>query len=353
MCYYVHTAFAFNTLYSEHLCSNKYLNSSLVKFNVHDWGNVNTRRFLGRKMDDVLLELFYYQLEKTLLNDLKADTNRKHWSRLLIGDKTDKSDCALRYFIRSSGSFTILHQCNLGGHPVCQCEPIREKIPVIIPMNETQNSTSQTKTNSTTMNTPIETSTKEINLPILPSNISNQSILSNETIVPMCDNCTELIADEDLINNETNTDCKYNDTLLENHIGRRSKNKSLAIIVAGLLAILCISVTGIIFLVRFIRKTYNSYSVRNGTIDSSYRSIIPGAIDTSNRSTVVYNRLKPRPPSTTIDVDMIDVFSNTPVGDDTVQLLPQFDDYKIPNENLPSKENEEPFHSKLLSSDEK
>ncbi|CAF1505736.1 unnamed protein product, partial [Rotaria sordida] len=97
MCYYVHTYFIFNILNGERVCSDKYSNSTLVKFKSHGWANVNATRFLGRSFDDIRLEFFYYQLENKLINESKNDTNKKHWLRLLLGDKTDHNDCILRY----------------------------------------------------------------------------------------------------------------------------------------------------------------------------------------------------------------------------------------------------------------
>ncbi|CAF0858347.1 unnamed protein product [Rotaria sordida] len=358
MCYYVHTYFIFNTLNGERVCSDKYSNSTLVKFKSHEWANVNATRFLGRSFDDIRLEFFYYQLEKKLINESKNDTNKKHWLRLLLGDKTDHNECILRYFIRSSGAFTAFHRCNHGGHPVCQCEPIRNNISQILLINETQNNISQIKNDSLEISIKIESSTIELISSIL-SNSTNLSIISDETIIPICDNCTNLIADEDLLNNETNVDYKLNnDNILITTIPPHFNYLRLAMIITGSLITLVILIIGIIFVILYIRQTCGSYSMRNGTRDPSRRaqrrSTSTTSNDISNRPAVIYNRLNSRPPSTTIDVDMIDPFNNSRANDDTVQLLPQsITNPPIFNENILTKIDEEPLYAKMQSSNEK
>ncbi|CAF2401473.1 unnamed protein product [Rotaria sp. Silwood2] len=357
VCYYVHTSFVFNILHGERICSNKYSNSILVKFNSHEWGNVNTTRFLGRSFDDILLEFFYYQLEKRLINESKNNSNKKHWLRLLLGDKTDHNDCVLRYFIRSSGSFTAFHRCNHGGHPVCQCEPIQNNISKVFPINETQSNIGQIKNDSLEINIKIESSTIDLTLPIL-SNSTNLSITSDETIIPICDNCTTLIADEDLLNNETNIDYKSNtNNILTTTKTQPSNHRRLAMIVTGSLVMFVILVTGIVFLLRYIRQTCGSYSIRNGTRDSSRRiqrrSTGTTSNDISNRPAVIYNRLTSRPPSGTIDLDTIHTFNISSTNDDTVQLLPQSINPTTLSGNIITKDEEEPLYAKIQSSNEK
>ncbi|CAF0790538.1 unnamed protein product [Rotaria sp. Silwood1] len=356
-CYYVHISFVFNILHGERLCSNKYSNSTLVKFNFHEWDNVNTSRFLGRSFDDVRLEFFYYELETRLLSESKNDTNTKHWLRLLLGDKTNHNDCVLRYFIRSSGAFTAFHRCNHGGHPVCQCEPIRNNMLKIILINETQNNISQIKNDSLETNIKIESSTIDLTLPVL-SNSTNLSITSDETIIPICDNCTNIIADEDLLNNETNIDYKSNSSnILTTTKPQRSNYRRLVMIVTGSLITFIIFITGIVFLIRYIRQTCGSYSIRNGTRDPSRgkqrRSTGTIPNDVSNRPTVVYSRLKSRPPSTTMDVDMMHAFNISSGNDDTVQLLPQPINPTTLNENIITKDDEESLYAKIQPSNEK
>ncbi|CAF1495498.1 unnamed protein product [Rotaria magnacalcarata] len=352
MCYYVHTAFAFNVLDGERLCTSKHLNSTLVKFTSHEWGNINTTRFLGRKFDDVLLESFYYQLEKRLIVESENKTNQKHWLRLLLGDSTDQNDCVLRYFIRSSGAFTILHRCNNGGHPVCQCDPIKNNISVAIPINQTQIHTSQIKNNSSEIDVQIESSAIEITSTIV-SNSTDQLIISDETQISICNNCTNLIADEDLLNNESTIECKINISLLAMKKTQHVKYRSFTIIVTCLLAVFVVSIIGICLLVRYIRQTCGSYSMRIGNKDLSNPSIIPASREISNRHVVIYNRLRSRPPSATIDADIVHVFSNPNSHDDTIQLLPQSINHTIPHENLLTKDEQEPLYAKLPSVNEK
>jgi hypothetical protein len=247
------------------------LNSSLVELTSHQWGNINSTRFLGRIFDDILLEVFYYQLENKFL--IKT---QKHWLRLLFSDKSKQNECVLRDYNRSSGAFIVLHQCDNRGHPVCQCEP-------------------QTKNYST-----------EIQLIPLP-------IISNETIVPICENCTDLIADEDLINNETNTE-----TISEQNAALISKKKSgrsyrtLLIFVSGPLLALIILLTGAFVLFRYVRHR-GSYSTR-----AKQSSTTGASNETLSTPAVIYTRLKAPPSSIKMDGDMIDL------SDDNVQLLPQF-----------------------------
>ncbi len=121
LCYYISRSFVNNIRTGEQVCFDKYENSTLVKFDSHQWGNTKTTRFLGRALDDILLELFYYQLEKKLIIETKTN---KHWLRLLLGNNNDENGCVLRYFNRSTGTFTISPHCDQGGNPVCQSQPI-------------------------------------------------------------------------------------------------------------------------------------------------------------------------------------------------------------------------------------
>jgi hypothetical protein len=121
LCYYVDTSPVNNTGTGEQVCSAKYENSTLVKFDLHELSNTDTTEFLGRTFHDILLELFYYQLEKKLI--IKTKTS-KHWLRLLLGNNNDENECVLRYFNRPTGGFTISYRCNEGGYPVCQSQSI-------------------------------------------------------------------------------------------------------------------------------------------------------------------------------------------------------------------------------------
>lgn len=236
----------------------------------HQWGNVNSTRFLGRIFDDILLEVFYYQLENKFL--IKT---QKHWLRLLFSDKSKQNECVLRYYSRSSGAFIVLRQCDNRGHPVCQCEP-------------------QTKNYST-----------EIQLIPLP-------IISNGTIVPICENCTDLIPDEDL--NSTETISEQNAALISKKTSGRSY-RTLLIFISGPLLALIILLTGAFVLFRYVRHR-GSYSTRH--IRAKQSSTTGGSNETLSTPAVIYTRLKAPPSSIKMDGDMIDL------SDDNVQLLPQF-----------------------------
>jgi hypothetical protein len=338
MCYYVDTSFVYNQSAGEDLCSNKYSNSSLVKLNSHDWGNINATRFLGRIFDDILLEFFYYQLEKKMTIESKNDTNKKHWLRLLVVDKNPQNECILRYFIRSAGAFTILPKCDPGGHPVCQCQSIRNNISKIIPIDETTASSLEinTKTASTTT------------LPIL-STSTNQSIASNETSIPN----HQPISDEDLLNNETNTD---NNTLIQNKSQRPAYRPPLIMITGSLLA-LAIFILAIVFLVRYFRRSRGSYTTHSNIIGPSRRnkrsSTATTSIDTSSAPSVLYRRLKSSPPSIIIDADMSHPFDNSTAIDDNVQLLPQSINQIKLHENMIPEDEEEPLYATLKVPNEK
>jgi len=325
LCYYVDTSFVNNIRDGEQICSNKYSNSTLVKFNSHEWRNINAIRFLGRTFDDILLEFFYYQLEKKLIIETKNNTNKKHWLRLLIGHKNDLNECVLRYFIRSSGAFTSFNQCNDGGHPVCQCQPRNYSVEI------------DNKTESLT-------TTTEITL----------TIVSNETTVPICNNCTNLKPDEDLPNNETNTEYIYNQT--NNTLIGKEKTHSnyrlLLMLATGLLLALAILLIGIVFLIRYVRRSHGSYSTRTSSGIGSFNRIKRSSTtapsnDQSNIPAVLYSRLKSPPPSIIIDGDMTHPFDNLTTNDDNVQLLPQSRNETNMHENIITEDEQEPLYATL------
>ncbi len=334
LCYYVDSSFVDNIRHGEQVCSNKYSNSTLVKFNSHEWGNVNTTRFIGRTFDDILLEFFYYQLEKKLIIETKNNTNKKHWLRLLIGHKNDPNECILRYFNRLSGAFTASHQCNHGGHPVCQCQPIS--------INQTRNYSVEIdfKTESST--------TTEITLPIL----------SNETAVPICDNCTNLISDEDLLNNETNTEYIYDHNKTSIEKKSRSSYRLLLMLATGPLLALAILLIGTVFLIRYVRRSHGSYSTRNSSRIGSFNrrkrsSTTTSSNDQSNVPAVLYTRLKSPPPSVIIDGNMTHPFDNLMTNDDNIQLLSQLRNQTNVHENIITEDEEEPLYATLKLPNEK
>jgi hypothetical protein len=352
ICYYIDTSFVYNIPHGEQFCSNKYSNSTLVKFNSHEWGNINSTRFLGRKLDDILLEFFYYQLEKKFIIETKNNTNRKHWLRLLIGDKNNYNECTLRYFTRSSGAFTGVHQCNHGGHPVCQCQPI-----LINEIKKEIDITTESSTREITV-----PSTREITVSsttdITVSKSTSLPIVSNETILPIGDNGTNLPPDEDL-NNETSTAfiSNHNSTLMQSKTSR-SNYRPLLMIITGLLLALIILLISIVFLIRYVRRSHGSYSTssnRIGLFHRRKRSSTPATSnDTSNTPAVLYSRLKSAPPSIIIDADMTNPLDNSITNDDNVQLLPQSINQTSLHENIPiENDEEEPFYATLKLPNEK
>ena len=320
MCYYVDTSFVFDILNGEHLCSDKYLNSTLVKFDSHEWGNVDAQRFVGRTLNDILLEFFNYQLEKRLMIELKTSTSFKHWLRLLLGDRTDNNSCVLRYYVRMSGVFTILHRCHYGGHPVCQCEPIQHDV-----STSTQH-INETNDDPLKRDIDLESSTTDTNR----SNSTNISNTFDEQSLSNCDNCTNLIADEDLVNNETYIYYKSNVDVMEKNINSHFNYRSLIMFVTIPLLALVVFVIGSIFLIRYVGRNCGWYSTGNSTNNLFHRRKRPSIITTSsdvstNRTVVLYNRLPSSPsPSATIDVDMVHPFDDKTIkNDDTVHLLSQ------------------------------
>jgi hypothetical protein len=280
VCYYVDTTFVHNIQKGERVCSDKYENSSLVKFDSHQLGNANKIRFLGRTFDDILLEFFYYRLEKKIVNETNTT---KHWLRLLVGDKNDGKICVLRYFTRSTGGFNVSTHCDQGGHAVCRSQPI------FINENITNSSDIDIKPESITIETPY-------------------LIISNET------------ADEDLDKNGANVD--YSNSTSKAKPKPDVKHKSrLTYAILSLLTLFALGST--IFLLYHFRqepgwnwnqeprRRYNSR--RKSPSTSSIRN------ETSNTSTVVYSRLPPSP----ADLDMINAFDNTVVIDDQIHLLPE------------------------------
>ena len=192
--------------------------------NSYDWNNINETRFFGRTFNDVLLDVFYYQLERRLSNTTSTDSSGKHWLRLLLGDQRDPRECLLRYFARFSGVFTTLHQCGVrGGHPVCQREPSR----------------------------------------------MNLSIVTTTAALPLCDNCTtDLVADEDLLNNETNIEYNDSNSTATKNVTR---HRLLLMLVSGPLFACSILAIGIGFLVRYVRTVRGSYSPQRQSLVPSRR----------------------------------------------------------------------------------
>ncbi|CAF1577156.1 unnamed protein product [Didymodactylos carnosus] len=332
MCYFVHTSFVDNIQDGEHICHTQYSNSNLVKFDSHEWGNVNATQFLGRSLDDTLLEFFYYQLEKTLTlestnnnnNNNNNNTNKKHWLRLLIGDKMQTNECVLRYFNRSFGAFTFFRSCNESGYPVCQSKTIRREIPKPILVSETINNISQTKNDS-----QVDFNTE----PFITTS-------ATETILPVSSNYTDLIISS-------------NETILSQLKSPHSSPLRLITITGALLALI-IFIVGSIFLGRYLRRSRGSYSTRSSIVGLSRRtkhsSTTRPSSDIPNTPAVLYARLQSSPPPT--DTDMSVPFDNKLLIDGRVELLPISTNQtrNIQNSKI---EEEEPLYATLKEHDEK
>lgn len=309
MCYSVDTSFVYSIQHGRQVCSARYANSTPVRFHSQQWGNVNSTRFLGRTVDDVLLELFYYQLEKKLSIENTNNTKSKHWLRLLVGEKGNDNECALRYFIRSSGAFTILHQCSQGGHPVCQTQPI--------PITETKTSPPEIET----------TTAKPLSLPL------------NET------------ADEDLANNETETnsiiDSQNTTTAIQTILPRSNNRFWLKIVILSLFMIILLIT--VIFVIRYLRRSHGSYSTHeNGNSSSRIRSGIASSTSTSKTPAVLYTRLKSSPPSIIVDAETVNAYDNTVNNDDNIQLLAPTPDQTNSLRNTTNDDpEEEPYYATL------
>jgi hypothetical protein len=349
MCYYIHLSFIYNTQSGERLCYNQNSNSTLVKFDSHEWGNINTTRFLGRMYNDILLEFFYYYLEKNLFHQSMNESNTKHWLRLLIGDKNDPNECVLRYFTRSLGAFTIFHRCNNGGHPICQCEPIRTKIPLRISSNQTGSDINNSKIETNTEST---TTTQ-----IIVLNSTDVSILPNTTIPSICENCTTYsIPDEDLINDEIKIDFDSdNISLIESPNAPSNKTSTkyrpLIVILTGPVLAILILLIGIGVLLRYLRRNHGSYSTRNSVTNArrTKRSSTTVTIsDIPNTPAVLYTRLKPpRLSITTTETDMLLPLDNSIRNDDHIELLPATKVQVITAENKINEDDEETVYATL------
>ena len=319
LCYSVATSFVYDIEQGEQLCANKYSNSTLVKFNFHDWANVNTTRYVLVEHSMIsYLKFFIIKSKKKFSLKQKI---RKHWLRLLIADRNNSNECVLRYFNRSLGAFTFLHRCADGGHPVCQSQPIPMPSAAEIGPSST---TDKSLTISPNPNTPLS--------------------ISNDTI-----------ADEDLINNETIIDFISNLNNISTPVGAKKSNRYygfLFIILVGLILAFSIFSIALILLIRYCRRSHGSYSTQNRGFRPLRRAQNSSATSTSNDTSsntpaVLYSRLKSTPPTITIETDMADPF------DDNVQLIPPVQKQTNVHENMILEENEEPLYATLKLPSEK
>ena len=296
-CYYIDRTFLYNTGSAERLCYEKNSNSTLVKFDSHQWGNINTTKFLGRMYNDLLLEFFYYLLEKKFLEQIIDESNRKNWLRLLLGDKNDPNECVLRYFARASGTFTVFQRCNTGGHPVCQSEPIRMKT---IPDQTYSSSKIETTTAVITTTSLCESCTT--NTPADGYLLSNQTIINrvsvNETV-----NAT----------NSTQTKDKH------------SAYRSLLVILTGPGLALLIFLIGIALLIRYLRQNHVPQSRRSSIVDirrtkRSSTTVTAGDTPTTPAVLPTYLRL-PRVSFSESDM-LLPIDNSLPSNGETIELLP-------------------------------
>ncbi|CAF3749172.1 unnamed protein product [Adineta steineri] len=306
ICYYIHTSFVYNTLDSERLCYNQSINSTLVKFDSQERGNINVTKFLGRTFSDILLEFFYYILEKQLSIQSKYDLNKRNSLRLLIGDKNDPKECFLRYFQRSAGGFVVLHRCSNGGYPVCQIEPIRTKI---ISINQTISIVNDSIIETTT--------TTEIILFSSTNKTMISSINENNTTN------FSIIADEDLVNNETGINFQsYNNVSIQT-IRKHSKYQPLILILTGPILGLILLFTGFSLLIWQIRQNRKSRSNRSSIVGArrTNRSSTTVTInDIPNTPTVLYTRFN-RPHVPLFETDPLLPSDNLFPNDDRIELL--------------------------------
>ncbi|UJR30571.1 hypothetical protein I4U23_018099 [Adineta vaga] len=328
LCYYADSSLTYDIQAGEQICSNKYSNSTLVKFDSHEWANINVTRFLGRVLNDILLEFFYYILERKLF----MPTDGKQQIRLLLGDKNFPRKCVLRYFTSSIGGFSLLHRCHSGGYPICQTQPIRNKILETTPVYQTISPINipsieqTTKLISTT--TVIATTTQ-----LILSNSTVLFILPNETnITSRCDNCSmnSVLADEDFNNNATKNSSEfYTNTTTgivhESFMKRHAKYRPLIIILTGPILGLIILFLGLGLLVWRLRQYHGTYSIPNnlvGGLRTKRSSTTVTTGDVPNTPVAIYNRTKSPRFSSAAENDSLLTSPHFSTDDDNIELLP-------------------------------
>ncbi len=269
-------------------------------------------------------------------------SGNKHWLRLLLGEKNNPNECVLRYFARSLGGFTLLHRCNDGGHPVCQCEPIRTIISINQTIPNTNNSPIEIKAESTTTT----------QLAVL-----NSTVLSNKTILPICENCSTSspIADEDLFNNETEINSEsYNITLIEITTEQSKKKylkyEPLIMLLTGPILGLIVLCIGIGLLIWRLRRNHESYSTRSSIMRGRRTKRSSTTVTTSdvpNTPVVLYTRLKP-PRVSSPESTMLLPLDNSLPDDDHIEFLPATKLQVINDENeIKEDDDEEPLYATL------
>jgi len=157
-----------------------------------------------------------------------------------------------------------------------------------------------------------------------------------------CGNCANLIANEDLFNNETNTEytSDHNNTLIKNKKLRSNYQPLIMIVTGPLLALF--------FLFVNVWRSLISYSIRSNRIGSFYRTkhLSTTAI-LNDISDVLYTRLKSSRPSVIIDADTVYPFDNSITNDDNIQLVSQSINQTNLNENIITEDEAEPWYATL------
>ena len=201
------------------------------------------------------MEFFYYELEQKLLTQTIHHYTRKHWLRLLLGSQKASNACVLRYFTSSTGSFSTIHQCTNGGHPVCQCKPIGDQSELnesVEKTDEEHNTTFLTSTNESLMNAGINRT--------LGSAFSTAAmpIFDNDTVDSTTD--TKILVWNNSNRSNHFMDKAANESDLNQQKGTSFKYQPLIILLTGpVLAMLILSV-GIILLLAYLRNDHNSNS---------------------------------------------------------------------------------------------
>ena len=318
MCYFLHTSFVYNRQFAEHACENDAQNSTLVKFASHEWANIiDSMKLLGRTKEDSLLESMYYHLENKLANHSSHNYTRKQWLRMLLGNHNDTDGCVIRYFSRTTGAFSVLHQCANGGHPVCQMPPLGSSFSTVKPSNRTialpsifddDDSLAITRESTTTTTT---------------------TRIYNSTSLSICDNCSiEAPVDDALPLNETR---KGNQTsgnasaelVADSQRYRYRKYQPLVLILSGPVLALILLVVGISILIYYLQNNRDSYSTRgsiNGPPSRRTRrsSTAVTFSDLPNTPTVLFTRTKP---TVEVSTELDTLLAHAEETDDRIEIV--------------------------------
>ena len=258
---------------------------------------MNGKNLLGRTFDDVLLELFYYELEKKLPK-IEGDSSRK-WPKLLIGSKSDENRCVLRYFTSSTGGFNISSNCYEGGNPVCQFPPISIKINVwegtTAKVRDRENIIN--KIGSDDGNSTIHPTT----IPVVGHNTSstddgNGTIHSTTIAVVVHTTSSIDDASSTLAGNLTASSAQK--------LGSKDMVTTVVMVIFSLTVL-----GGIIFLVYYLRRRRGRFCLNNPNNRADYQTEDTSTVllekKASNSTTALYNRLENTESTVLIDPDLI------------------------------------------------